>query len=1049
MRTHVRRLLWLAAAMAGLARTASAAEPLPSALRTASADEATFFENQVRPLLAKHCLACHGAKKQEASLRLDSAAAAARGSDSGPVIIAGAPEESPLIAAVRYAGDVKMPPAGRLSAADVETLAAWIKQGAAWPAEAAAPVKGGPVQADPQTLWALQPVVEPPLPGVADRTWPMTAVDFFIVEKLDARGIRPVGSADKRAFIRRATLDLLGLPPAPGEVADFLADDRPAAYARLIDRLLASPHYGERWGRHWLDVVRYADTAGETADYPVPEAYRYRNYVIQALNADKPYDEFIREQIAGDLLAADLLADGALKSHDLRGQYVERLTATGYLAISRRFGFDPQNYHHLTLADTIDTLGRSILGLSLGCARCHDHKYDPVSMADYYALYGIFDSTRYPFPGSEEQKRPRDFVAERPQAEVDALVKPHQARLAELTAEAARFEPQRAQAEAELQTLVGMDGDFEGQLADAPPGKPWALQSGAKVAAAAQSPFANCYAPGTQGVSFPNDAANNYVAQSFAPARTPQTHDVLYLNVDFRNVSSAAGGAGSYRFYLGRGPGASAAVEVFASGDALTIRNGNTHEALRPLQEKTWYNLQLALDLDAKVYSGRLTAPGETTTFADKAFSPNWDGTIDTFFVDGYGHLPGAKPAHEIDNLAVRDAPIAPVQLSAQESPAAPAPDAATRRRMLELRMQIERAALAAQQRDAWASQAPAVSLLYAVAEGAPHHAKIQKRGEPLQPGAEAPRRFLEILGGDPLPEGATGSGRRELAEWLTRPGNPLTARVMVNRIWQHHFGRGLVPTPSDFGVRGQPPSHPELLDYLAARFMAEGWSIKAVHRRIMLSRTYQLSSVATAEQTQLDPHNELLSHFPRQRLDAEAIRDSILAVCGGLDRGLGDAHPFPPVGSWGFTQHVPFKAVYETNRRSVYLMTQRISRHPFLALFDGADPNSSTAERSLTTTPTQALFMMNDPLVHEQSAQLARKLIAEAASDRERIELAYQALFGRPAAEAEQLAGQQWLTRYLSQLAAAEIAAEERLPAAWAGYVRTLLASNEFIYVD
>ena len=1034
--------------MAAVCVVARGAEP-PSALEPASGEAAIFFENQVRPLLARHCFSCHGGKKQEASLRLDSAAAVARGSDNGAVVKAGAPDESPLIAAVRYEGDIQMPPAGRLSAAEIDMLIAWVKSGARWPAETSAPTAHGPTQADPQSLWALNPVVKPPLPKVCDQIWPITPVDHFILAKLEARGITPAAETGKRTLLRRAAFDLLGLPPTPEQVAEFLADEQPAAYERMIERLLASPHYGERWGRHWLDLVRYADTAGETADYPAPEAYRYRNYVIEAFNADKPYDEFIREQIAGDLLAADLLTAGALADEGLRRQYVERLTATGYLAISRRFGFDPQNYHHLTLADTIDTLGRSVLGLSLGCARCHDHKYDPVSMTDYYALYGIFDSTRFPFPGSEEQKRPRDFVPELPPAEVDALVKPHQSRLAELTAEAARLEPLRTQAEAELQSLIGMDGDFEGQLAGAPPAKPWALQSGATIAAAAQSPYANAYAPGKQGVAFPREAGNTYVAQTFAPARTAATHDLIYLNVDFRNTSAVAADKGSYRFYLGHGPGASAAVELFAGGKNFSLRNGNGHEIVAVLKENAWHNLQLAVDLDAKTYSGSLSTPEQTTSFSGKAFAPNWDGTIDTFFVDGYGHLPGVKPAHEIDNLALRDEAIAPLRSSAQERPATPASDEPARERVRELRTLIEQAALAAKERDAWSARAPAIPQLYAMAEGAPHDAKIQKRGEPLQPGPEAPRGFLKVLGDGRLPEGTKESGRRELAEWLSRPSNPLTARVMDNRIWQHHFGRGLVLTTSDFGARGQPPSHPELLDYLAARFMAEGWSIKTLHRQIMLSRVYRLSSAVTAEQAQLNPHNELLARFPRQRLDAESIRDSILAVCGGLDRSPGGAHPFPSVDSWGFTQHAPFKAVYETNRRSVYLMTQRIARHPFLALFDGADPNSSTAERSLTTTPTQALFVMNDPLVHEQSARLARRLLTEAVNDRDRVELVHQIVFARPASEEEPQAAGKWLARYLELLGATAVVHDSLSAAVWAGYVRTLLASNEFVYFD
>ena len=727
-----------------------AGEPTPEA--------AAFFENRVRPLLAQECFKCHGPKKQQGSLRLDSRAALLQGGDGGPAVVPGSPATSRLIQAVSQTGDLKMPPKKKLTSAQVAVLARWIQMGAPWPGARAAPTRGGTITAAERTFWSFQPVANPAPPAVKDEAWPLSAVDRFLLARLEATGLKPAGMADKRTLLRRATFDLIGLPPTPAEVHAFLADDSPAAFARVVERLLASPHYGERWGRHWLDVVRYADTAGETADFPVPEASLYRDYVIDAFNRDKPYDAFIREQVAGDLLARQAP----------RQQYAELVTATGFLAISRRFGFDPQNYQHLTIQDTIDTLGQSVLGLSLGCARCHHHKFDPVTTADYYALYGIFDSTRYAFPGSEEKKRPADF----------------------------------------------------------PPLLP------------------------------PNEAA----------AR---------------------------------------------------------RQAKQPV-------------------------------------------------------------------------PVA-----------------------------------------------------YAVAEGKAHDARIQKRGEPRLPGESVPRRFLEILGGDALPPQEKGSGRLELAEWLTRPSNPLTARVMVNRIWQHHFGKGLVATENDFGTRGRRPTHPELLDYLAHRFMASGWSVKAMHRLIVLSRAYQLSMGHDARAAQLDPVNELHGRFSRRRLDAEAIRDALLAVGGNLDHSRGTAHPFPPVGRWGFTQHNPFTAVYPTNRRSVYLMTQRIKRHPFLALFDGPDTNASTPRRLNTTVPTQALFLMNDPFVHEQSAGLARRILLARQEDRGRVEWAFEVALARKPSADETSAALGFLRRYRQLLEGAKVPAGQQQAQAWAAFARTLLTRNEFLFVD
>jgi hypothetical protein len=695
--------------------------------------ESEFFEKEVRPLLVQRCQTCHGADKPKGGLRLTSRAALLEGGGTGPAAVPGKPDESLLLRAVRQTDSPKMPPKERLPDRDIDVLVRWVRMGLPWPDSAAVTAGLGQFAITPEQrrFWSFRPVQDSPPPPVRDASWPLTPIDRFLLARMEAKGLTPVAVADRRTLVRRATFDLIGLPPAPEEVEAFLADESPAAWAKVIDRLLASPHYGERAGRHWLDLAHYADTAGETADFPVPEAYRYRNYVIDAFNGDKPYDEFLREQIAGDLL------DGPPEKR------AERVIATGYLAVARRFGFDPQNYHHLTIEDTIDTLGKSVLGLTVACARCHDHKFDPVSRADYYGLYGIFAGTRYPFPGSEEAKRPRDFV------------------------------------------------------------------------------------------------------------------------------------------------------------------------------------------------------------------------TI------------GAN----------------------------------------------ERA--------------------YAVAEGTGRDARIHLRGDPTQLGPETPRRFPEILGGTPLPAGTKSCGRLELAHWLTDPKNPLTARVMVNRIWQQHFGRGLVRTPNNFGKQGQPPTHPELLDYLAARFVEDGWSVKALHRRILLSRAYQLASAFASN---ADPDNECLAHFERRRLAAESIRDALLAVSGGLDRSKGGPHPFPPENSWGFTQHNPFQAVYPSNRRSVYLMTQRIRRHPFLALFDGADPNSSTAQRGVTTVPTQALFFLNNPFVHEQAGRLAERLLAESGDEARRVERAYRLALGRPPTEDERRAA----SDYLREATAAQQARQ-----AWAGFARVLFGSNEFIYVD
>ncbi len=998
-----------------------------------------FFEQRIRPVLATACFKCHGAKKQEAGLRVDARAGLMQGGDTGPAIVPGDAAGSLLIQAVGHKGEFAMPPGRKLSKEQIGDLERWVDQGAPWPAsDKPVAIRSGEITEEDRKFWAFQPVKPQVPPAVSGGEWARNDIDAFILEGLTKKGIEPAPPADRRTLIRRVTFDLTGLPPTPKEVADFLDDVSPDAFAKVVERLLASPRYGERWGRHWLDVVRYADTAGETADFPVREAYRYRDYVIKAFNQDKPYDQFLREQIAGDLLAVNATAD----------RYAEMVTATGYIALSRRFGFDPENYHHLTIQDSIDTLGQSILGLSIGCARCHNHKFDPITMGDYYALFGIFDSTQYAFPGSEEKKRPRDFVPLVPPADAKAKNETFNTELARLTAEIKALDARKGEVESQLQPLIGQDGSFEGQGLNAPPGKPWGFYDGARVTTGAQSPFTNVFSEGSRGISLPNNAGNNAFAQTLPLNRTAASHARVYANFDFRVVENAAGGNGSYRFYLGHGPGVSAAVEVFFNEGQFFARSGDAVEPIRALKKGTWYNVQLTLDLKARTYSGTVGTPGDQASFANKAFTSRWDGNLDCTFVDGYGHLGGNKPASEVDNLAIQDAPFA-----APGGEVAKIEDGARKRsaKVVGLRLKLDKVVAERIEKDRTRrdlERAGPYPVAYGVAEGVSHNARIQKRGEPSTPGDEVARRFLQILGGESLPPHA-GSGRLALADWLTRPTNPLTARVMVNRIWQHHFGKGLVTTENDFGQRGQKPTHPGLLDHLAHRFVAEGWSIKTLHRWILASATYQSSSIGDPSAEALDPSDELLSRFPRRRLDAEEIRDSMLFVAGTLDGAFSGGHPFPDVESWGFTQHSPFNAVYETQRRSVYLMTQRIKRHPYLALFDGPDPNASTPRRVATIVPTQALFFMNDPFVHEQALALARRLVTLRDKNPARVALAFELTLGRSPSEEESAESLAFLQEVDEDIRAMGAPEAERLSRAWAALARTLLVRNEFLFVD
>jgi hypothetical protein len=765
----------------------------------------TFFELKVRPILTTECLPCHGGGKTKSGLKLDSRAALLKGGDRGPAVAAGDPEGSLLIRAIRHSHDaVKMPPKRRLPDEVVADLALWVKDGANWP-EPASKLTGGSA-AQPHRHWAFEPIRDPE-PPPDPSGWSASPIDRFVSERRRAADLRSVAQADKRTLIRRATFDLIGLPPTPEEIDGFLGDDSPAAFARVVDRLLASPHHGERFGRHWMDIVRYADTAGDNADYPIPEIARYRDYIIDSFNRDKPFDQFVREQVAGDILAT-------------RGEaanYADAIIATGFLALSRRYATAPFELWHLTLEDTIETTGRAFLGLTLRCARCHDHKYDPVTQRDYYSLYGIFASTTFPYAGSEEfqsKKFPRSgFVP--------------------------LFEPRWA--EPKLRAFRTRISALEKEV------------------------------------------------QSLESLKDPKSRDRM---------------------------------------------NSSTRELAR------LRNASLPAD------------------------------------------VPGC----------------------------------------------------------------------YSVTEGKPVDVAIQRRGDPANAGPVTRRgvpRFAFLAAEPPAAPAPQESGRLELARWLTQRRHPLVARVIVNRIWQQHFGRGIVSTASNFGLRGEPPTHPELLDWLAARLVSEGWSIKAIHRAILLSKTYQLGGELDPACAAIDPDNRWLWRFSRRRLDAESIRDAMLAVSGRLDLRKPAPHPFPPIDDWHWTQHSPFKEVYPTNRRTVYLMTQRLARHPYLAIFDGPDTNSSSEARTHSTVPLQALYLMNNPFVQDQAAALAERLIASGNDPVERIRRAYKLAWGRSPEPGESDRALEFLRACGLSLASSTQSPPARERDAWTSLAKILLAANEFLYVD
>jgi cytochrome c553 len=749
---------------------------IPARARAAepSREEAEFFEKNVRPVLAEHCFSCHGPNKQRAGVRLDSRQAMLLGGDTGPILVPGHPEKSTLVQVIEQKDLVKMPPKGKLSPEAIAALTAWVKGGAPWPGSATpAGEPTGPmtVAEARKRHWSFQPVHLPAPAKVRNPGWIETPVDSFILARLESKGLNPAAPAGRHTLIRRVTFDLTGLPPTPEEVNAFVNDPSPDAFAKVVDRLLASPRYGERWGRHWLDVARYADTKGYVfqEERRFPASYTYRDYVIRSFNQDRPYDRFLVEQLAADQL-------------DL-GDDQRPLAAMGYLTLGRRF----LNNTPDIIDDRIDVVMRGMQALTVTCARCHNHKYDPIPQRDYYSLYGVFAS-------STEPRTLPEITTPDPSPEY---------------------------------------ADYQKQLAK--------LQ---------------------QAVS------------------------------DFKQ----------------------------AHARELRARNRKFRDQLRRLQKK-----------------------------------------VDQLKVTH----PGAPPRA----MVLEDArhPVEPV---------------------------------------------------------------VFLRGNPRNPGPHVPRQFLEVLAGEDRQPFHKGSGRLELAQAIASKDNPLTARVMVNRIWMHHFGAGLVRTPSDFGARGDEPTHPQLLDYLAATFMEQGWSIKQVQRLILLSATYQQSTIADVHAQSLDPENRLLSHFPRQRLEYEPLRDALLAVAGTLDSRIGGR----PVDL--------FKRPFAT-RRTVYGFIDRQNLPPTLRTFDFANPDSTSPGRHHTTVPQQSLFLMNSPFVVEQARALAARedLLAHRTVE-ERIDFLYRLLYARRPDARELDLGKQFL-------AANPPSPDGQNLSAWEKYCQVLLLANEFTFLD
>ena len=909
-----------------------------------TADQIEFFENRIRPVLVEHCYSCHSdkAEKVRGGLRLDSREATLKGGTSGQVIVPGDPEASLLIKAVRYMDeDIQMPPKEKkLPAEQIADVEAWVKMGAPDPRVSSSVPQLTEITEARARHWAFQPVKKPALPKVKQGRWVQTPVDTFVLAKLEQKNLSPTRPADRRTLIRRVSYDLIGLPPTPEEVEAFVNDKKPDAYARLVDRLLASPHYGERWGRHWLDVARYADTKGYLAggeERRYAFSYTYRDYVICAFNEDKPYDQFLIEQMAADRLPPDEEKDS--------------LAALGFLTLGRRFLNNP----HDIIDDRIDVVTRGTLGLTVTCARCHDHKFDPISTKDYYALYGVFASSEepaekpllQPFKDSPEYQ---DYLKQ----------------VAKIEAEIEEFQDKEiAKFIGELRQNVGdylLGARDAAQLEDQAKFDTFAVER--KLLPAVLRRW-------TKDLDERRKTSDPMFGPWFELSALPEQ--------DF---------GASARPLLAKFVADSAQFNPVVA-KALAERATNSLKEVVEAYNKLFANVdaEWKQDLDAAVKE-KQPAPTKLQDAGREALRQ-------VLYAEG---TPINLPKDEVRTIHAR-------RLREGSAP---------------IRNKIE--ALS------WTHAGVPLRAMALADRANPGNSHVFIRGNPGNRGPEVPRRFLEVLSASSPPPFTNGSGRLELARALTNPDNPLTARVYVNRVWRQHFGEGMVSTPGDFGVRTEAPLHRELLDYLAASLMENGWSTKQLHRQILLSATYQQSSEAPAKTLKTDPENQFFSRMNRRRLDFEAARDTLLAVSGKLDLKMGGV-PVDIVAE-------PFAA-----RRTVYGLIDRQNLPGMFRTFDFANPDVSNQGRFTTTVPQQALFMMNSPFIIEQARALVqREEIKRAETSSKKVQAMYQLVIQRPPDSDE--------TRLAEEFLAAQPATDVKL-SPLEKYAQVLLLSNELMFVD
>ena len=1048
-----------------------------SSLLAQPASDPEFFEKRIRPVLATKCYACHSVKTvATAGLALDTREGLRKGGSRGTALIPGDPSGSLLIRAISYDDPaLKMPPTGKLSERELADLAAWIEAGAADPRTDTPAVVAETIDIEAgKQWWAFQPLNRAAPPRVRNAAWPRSPIDRYILGPLEAKSLTPAIEASRREWLRRVSFDLIGLPPTREEIAVFLADRSARAHKNVVERLLASPHYGERWARHWLDLVRFGETKGHEFDPEIPEAWRYRDYVIRAFNADLGYDTFVREHLAGDLLENKRLTpDGALYDTPL---------ATGFFGLGeeRNAADDVGEVRADKIANQIDVFGKAFFGLTIACARCHDHKFDPIPTRDYYALAGVFGTTQVVQGAIDSPARTAEMEAlHRHLVETNTAIdvrlkdvipiiladwKSYAKRAAECVSakatecvadgldgsrlkawftslERAATEPENVlhpiaalakpeenfltRAKALRETLANpplREGDVVFEDFDKPTYEGWTAAGTAFAGGPARSIPPNQALNGYSGTGFANSFRGGSGKLTGVLTSRGFRLNKPYIHIRMGGLKEEAG-----RREVGR-IGISLIAEGRPENFALDGESAFYWRTIRPRRQfGEWVAFEIRdrgsagyVAVDSIVLSEHkdppMAAPADPHILALIEGSSSYQHLL-----DGYVEILRSRAAND-PRWTVAVAPGRPLESIDAKSEEL----ARLRRQRTEQESHLMESALG------WTGN-----------EDTPRDFPLHIRGNHMNLGPEIPRGFLQVLSGDSYRD---GSGRSRLgADMISGRAGDLLARVMVNRIWKHHLGEGLVRGTDNFGKTGDPPTHSELLDWLARRFQDSGWSVKALHREIVLSSVYRTSSQGSHRAASVDPENKLLQHMPIRRLEAESIRDAMLAVSGGLNRATGGPSIAPHISDYQDGRGKPAKSgtLDGEGRRSIYVQVRRNFITPLLLAFDYPLPVQTIGRRGVSTVASQALTMMNNEFVNKQAEAWAARLQTSHPDPNRRIEEMFETAYGRPVTPDERSKVLSFLEEQPKHYGNAP--GEQRL---WADLAHVVFNSKEFIFV-